>query len=406
MTSRSTIFQIGPIIGMSSRSTSLQFGGITILSSEGTVLKFGGISSGIGPEGPYGLEFSLTSDLTLTTLTIEGTFITNWGDGTINSSQSHQYTSQGTYTVKISSSDPAVRVQFSDQPTMASITSITNVYVPIMYSMFFERTIPQDVQTSISNWNTSNTITMVAMFNTSNFNKDLSNWDTSNVTDMNYMFGETTIFDQDLSNWNTSNVTDMAGMFSGTTNFNSPVFTDTIKVTSMFLMFLGAIAFNKPLNWNTSNVTNMAGMFQNATNFNSPVFTDTSKVTIMNGMFSGASLFDQDISNWNTINVTDMSSMFYNAAVFQASSNIASIGSWNVSNVTTMEDMFSDVINTTNFTTVLQGWISTIVDNTIIGVNGSQKATSGTLETQYSTKNIIFQDSLTLLTIPYGTFWI
>ena len=51
----------------------------------------------------------------------------------------------------------------------------------------------------------------------------------------------------------------------------------------MSYMFVGAYAFNQPLNnWDTSNVTDMHAMFSNARAFDQPLNNwDTSKVTDM-----------------------------------------------------------------------------------------------------------------------------
>ena len=64
----------------------------------------------------------------------------------------------------------------------------------------------------ISQWDTSQAITMRGMFYMSKFNGDISKWDTSNVRDMTNMFAYSP-FRQNISQWNTSRVRHFDGLF-------------------------------------------------------------------------------------------------------------------------------------------------------------------------------------------------
>ena len=70
-------------------------------------------------------------------------------------------------------------------------------------------------------WNTSSLEDTTAMFfGSSSFNGDLSQWDTSSVTKMNSMFRRASSFNSDsISNWNVTNVVNMVRMFEGATDF-------------------------------------------------------------------------------------------------------------------------------------------------------------------------------------------
>ena len=76
---------------------------------------------------------------------------------------------------------------------------------------------------SIGGWNTSNVVSMEAMFNVaSDFNRPIGDWDTSRVKNMKEMFASRgrAVFNQPLGKWNTSQVTDMSEMFRQATSFN------------------------------------------------------------------------------------------------------------------------------------------------------------------------------------------
>jgi surface protein len=83
-------------------------------------------------------------------------------------------------------------------------------------------------------------------------------------------------------------------------------------------MFLGATAFNQPLDrWNVSSVTIMRNMFYKASSFNQPIGRwDVSHVENMDGMFREASAFNQPIGHWNVSSVKTMEAMFSLATLF------------------------------------------------------------------------------------------
>jgi len=288
--------------------------------------------------------------------------VIDWGDGTTGTltaaNQSHNYATEGTYTVRYTgpitnvytgsggvatanrgclssveqwgSGIAVTRITLSDSIGLTSVAepplSVTN-----RSSMFSGAT---SFNQDISSWNTSNVTDMSNMFNgASAFNQSLNGWDTGNVTTMNYMFGFAAAFNKSISNWNTAKVTDMTQMFAFAGSFNQPIGGwNTANVTNMFGMFNQATAFNQPLDgWNTAKVTNMQLMFNYASAFNQPINSwNTANVTNMNSMFNAAVSFNQPLASWNTAKVTDMSYMFLSSFAYNQN-----LSSWNVGAVIT-----------------------------------------------------------------------
>jgi len=238
-----------------------------------------------------------------------------------------------------------------------NVANVTN-----MNSMFYYAT---SFNQDLSSWNVGNVTNMAGMFgNAHNFNNGDSGNDsshpltwgsyTSNVTDMGLMFGWDYAFNQDISDWDTSNVISMRYMFYSTV-FNQNIDNWNVsKVTDMTDMFSADDVFNQPLDsWNVSNVTQMYGMFESASDFNQPLDSwNVGAVTDMGSMFQSESSFNQDIHSWNVGNVTDMSGMFYGASSFDQN-----VSAWNIQNVTDMTNMFNyGGLSTANYDALLVGW--------------------------------------------------
>ncbi len=150
----------------------------------------------------------------------------------------------------------------------------------------------------------------------------LSNWDTSNVVSMLGVFsGCSKLESLDLTNWNTGNVETMQNMFSGCSKLNE----NNLKGLSLF---------------DTSEVTNMAYMFQSTgfvnldlNNFN------TSKVTDINYMFGNTSKLQEVKGNFDTSSVNRINNLFYNSNISDISQ--LNIADWDVSKVTSLTYVFS-----------------------------------------------------------------
>ena len=330
-------------------------------------------------------------------------FEIDWGDGTTETitgadpDPSHEYTTAGTYTVTISTSNAgqafpqiflaacsgdfcdgdeanaeklqtieqwgaiewesmalafagatSLTYNASDAPDLTNVTNMTRMFQGI--SGFNE---------GIGNWDTGNVISMVAMFqDVTSFNQDISGWDTGNVENMGSMFRGAKNFNQDIGDWDVSSVKNMFGMFFDAESFNQDISGwNTSNVRTMTSMFVAAENFNENIGkWDVSSVTNMSYMFRGAASFNQNIGDwNTGKVTKMAGMFLGAESFNQDIGGWETGSVTNMAGMFFNAESFNQD-----IGGWNTSNVTRMNSMFQAAIS---FNQDIGGWDVSSVTN-------------------------------------------
>ena len=326
-------------------------------------------------------------------------YTVDWGDGFvenyIDQNATHDYGSEGNWTVKISRDFPAIffdneghhdnidsygitgnadkivkitqwgDIQWKDfklsfagcNKLDINATDTPNLsQVANMYGAFFDDT---NLTANLNDWNVSTITNMVSMFGHAiNFNQPLNNWDVSNVTNMDDMFYRASNFNQDISSWDVSSVTGMGGMFFVASNFNQDISSWNVSnVTHMDGMFAGASNFNQDiLSWDVSKVTNMNSMFGGATNFNQDISGwDVSSVTDMGYMFAAASNFNQDISSWDVSSVTDMGWMFYEASNFNQD-----ISSWDVSSVIFMFSMFYEA---SSFNQDISSWdVSSVID--------------------------------------------
>ena len=202
-----------------------------------------------------------------------------------------------------------------------------------------------------NNFNTSNTINMIGMFQgcTSIVSLNLNSFNTSKVTNMSIgnsgsmFYGCSSLTNLYINNFNTSNVTSIAALFrycSKLTTIDLSSF-NTSKVTSMRNMFQGCSSLTSLdlSNFNTSNVTDMYSMFSSCSSLVSLALSsfNTSNVTDMVSMFSScSSLTSLDLSNFNTSKVTSMREMFIDCSLLTK----LNINSFNTSNVTDMYRMF------------------------------------------------------------------
>ncbi len=240
----------------------------------------------------------------------------------------------------------------------------------------------------LNSWDVSNVTNMTRMFNNSSFNGTISSWDVSNVTSMSSMFATNAYFNQDISGWNVSSVTNPGEMFYNSTAFNQPLNSwDTSSFGNTSYMFFGATSFNQDLNlWNTASTTSMVQMFYNATSFNGNISTwDVSNVTNMRGMFEGASNFNGNISTWDTSSVSEIWNMFKNATSFDQD-----LGGWDVADVTNAYEMFNGVtLSTSNYDSLLIGWNSQLLQNSVYFDGGNSLYCAGTS----ARSNMISSDS-------------
>ncbi|WP_271767119.1 BspA family leucine-rich repeat surface protein [Aquimarina algiphila] len=217
----------------------------------------------------------------------------DWGDGTIETgftgNATHEYTTSGTYTVRIIGDFP--RIYFNDSGDKDKILNVTQ-WGSIAWNGF------NDAFSGCSNLDVIATDAP----------------DLSNVTSVSRMFRECTTLGTssmlDFSNWDTSSVVVFGGMFRNASNFNSTSITnwDVGKATGFVLMFENAITFNQDIsNWNIGeNVTgtvNLGSMLINAENFDQNLGAwNIEKVTNIRNMLGGTGLstanYDATLIGW------------------------------------------------------------------------------------------------------------
>ena len=149
----------------------------------------------------------------------------------------------------------------------------------------------------LSNWDTSNTINMEAMFAYSTISSllPLKNWDTSKVTNLVGIFlrNDSLITLEGLENWDVANVSSLNSSFMYDTNLKT---IDAIK------------------NWDVANVTTLNSTFADDYNLESVDAIknwNVSKVETMKHSFiSCYSLEKIDLSNWKTTSLKNMNNTF------------------------------------------------------------------------------------------------
>ena len=331
----------------------------------------------------------------------------DWGDGAIdnslNTDASHNYSSVGNHTVKITGNFPAIKFIKSTPANAAKLISVDNWGSGIWQTMdgAFVDCINL-ISTPMDKPNFSMLTSLRSMFEgATKVNPHTSNWDTSKVTNMAFMFKQAPNAMPDTTNWNTNAVTTMFAMFSDTEKANPNTTSwDISNVTNVDDMFFNATLANpNTANWNTSKITNMAGMFYHTTNANPDVHLwDTSSVTDMKSMFGGANKAQPDVSLWDTSSVKNMSFMF------NAINADPDVSKWNTAAVTTMEGMFSfspnakpitktsgNIWNTSNVTNM---------DSMFAGANMANPDMSGWNITSITTMNEMFKN-VTLPVLDY-----
>ena len=262
----------------------------------------------------------------------------NWGDGsspeTFNayddSGWTHQYSIAGTYTVQITGTFKGLSFyNAGDKEKLLNISkwgpfnpnNETSVFYGCSNLTITATDAPDftGVTTLVSFFRSCSSLTTVPSMNS---------WDVSNITSIQSMLNECAAFSQDINNWDTSSITNMSYVFQGCDAFN-----------------------NSLSNWDTSSVTNM------------------------NTMFAQMAIFNQDLSAWNTSSVTNMSVMFFGMGAFDQD-----LSSWDVTSLTTATNMLAGTtLSTANYNSLLDGWESQSVQNTVTfhGGNSTYSSANG-----------------------------
>lgn len=297
---------------------------------------------------PFISEWITTSSNEIITLPYQSNGVYNgvidWGDGStsLNSynNRAHTYSTAGTYTITVSGRIRGFR--FNNSGNKDKINRI------------FQWGNQFDIGTLSSSFYGCSNLDLSEVSDVLKISGRLRNFanlfrDCTSLTTIN-----------NVNNWNVSNITSFQSSFQGCINFNQSLNGwDTGRATNMAAMFFGCTSFNGEIGaWNTGRVILFNSFLQDCTNFNQDISNfNLQNTTTTNQMFYNTIAFNQNIGNWNVTKVTNMGSMFRNATAFNQN-----LGNWNISNVTNFVNfMFSKTFSnysTTNYDTLLIGWVS------------------------------------------------
>ncbi len=214
-----------------------------------------------------------TKQITLP-LQLSGTynFMVDWGDGNTDSITSwnqlevtHNYSSQGVYTIKISGTLIGWRFNNGgDRLKLLEISKWGAIRLGTSGGYFYGCSNLN--LTATDNLDLRGTKSLSQAFRGCTNLGDAGNingWDVSSVTNMNYMFYGASSFNQNLSAWDVSSVIDTSYMFYFASSFNQDIGGWNVSsVMNMNRMFYGASSFNQSIgNWDVSSVATMYAMF-------------------------------------------------------------------------------------------------------------------------------------------------
>jgi hypothetical protein len=304
----------------------------------------------------------------------------DWGDGTVNTSNTHTYASGGVYTVTIEGAVTTFRfnnggdrlkitdvsnwggfeinntatffgcdnlyVSALDAPTISTanltntfrkcdsladsnfnawdVSGVTNI------SYVFEGCLNLNVY--IDEWDVSGVLSMENLFSGSTgFTRSLNSWDTSSLTNLT-TFSLNSSFNGNISDWDVSGVTTMRYAFGSNSVFNQDLSAwVTTSLTAMDNIFFRATSYNQAMNnWDVSGVSNFQNVFSFASSFNQPIgnWDMASSATRVDYMLRDADAFDQDISSWVVTSITNLGNFMLSATGLSTANYDALLIAW------------------------------------------------------------------------------
>lgn len=172
------------------------------------------------------LKFEVTAGQALTIGTSASNdydFTIDWGDGTIeegitDQNPTHQYQTDGTYSVAIKGIFPAIRMGgIPDTASRAALLDVvqwgTNKWKTFNAAFFGCNNLEGFSATTTPNLLEVTDVSFM-FYNAQKFNEDIGEWDVSNITSMSSMFSGATAFNQSLAVWNIGNVSVMSNMLN------------------------------------------------------------------------------------------------------------------------------------------------------------------------------------------------
>jgi surface protein len=312
----------------------------------------------------------------------------DWGDGTVNTSNTHTYASGGVYTVTIEGAVTTFR--FANSGDKKKITDISNWGgFDVSNNQVFYGCSNLDISATDAPTISTSSLSMMFRLCSSLTTPDLSNWDLSVVSNVQSMFNTCVSFNSDISMWDMSSITLLGGysggfdlgMFTGCTIFDQPIGGWNIAPTDIRGTFRNCNNFNQDLsNWDISGCSDLFRLFSGATLFNGDLSSwDVSSVVSLFETFINNLAFNQDIGAWDVSSVTNMQSMFRNADDFDQD-----ISSWDINQVSNFANfmIFATGLSTTNYDALLIAWDAqgAMSYSGTVNFGGSQYTSGGAAE--------------------------
>lgn len=255
--------------------------------------------------------------------------VVSWGDGTVNSLNSHVFADSGVKNVKIKG---VIRnFRFANSGDRLKLIEIKN------WGGFRINT--NQIFYGCSNLTLTNVIG-IPIIETSDFGSLFQNC--SELTSVN-----------NFNSWNVSTVNNLTSCFRQCVKFNQNIGGWNVgNVTSFEQLFYGCSAFNQNIgSWNVGQGVNFYRMLY------------------------GCSAFNQNIEGWNMSSATDIREMLSSCPAFNQN-----IGGWNVSNVTAATGFMATKTPATfsniNLDAIYNGWSSRTLKSGVSISFGSAKYTS------------------------------
>jgi surface protein len=277
-----------------------------------------------------------------------GVATVDWGDGTINTANTHTYASGGIKTITISGTiegfqfnnggDDNKIIEISNWGTFNFTTNrvffgcvnlvVTATDAPIVTSTSFGYTFYLCYalgDPDFSNWDMSSNTDFTRTFGNSG-NPNISGWVHSGVTTIQYFFLNNNEYNRPITDWDLSGCTNAENSFSNADAFNSSIaglsFGTNCTLTSMF-QYSGGFTGIGIESVDFSNVSSLNRFLSLATSFAGNITTmDTSNVTSMPYALHALGNTNIDPSNWTISQVTSLSnfatSTTFTTAVYDA----------------------------------------------------------------------------------------
>ena len=247
-------------------------------------------------------------------------------------------------------------------------------------SMLFANNLALMDISGVSGWDASQAVYMYGLFMCTTGLADVQatrNWDTSGARDMSYMFfRDTNLQFVDVSNWNTSNVVTMEAMFAVGDNWKANgqlreivgiENMDVSHVVDMTCMFYGAghMMYYDIGGWDVSNVVSMNHMFCDNRELRVLDLSkwDVSSVKTMYSMFDDNVMLTTigDVSHWNTSSLIDAGGWLNGCHAFVGDdTGTLDLSGWDTSKLQCAGEMF---YYTSIRTIDISGWTFDAITN-------------------------------------------